>query len=116
MDVKALFHVDDDNDKTMHLALNNIANLLAQIPAEQAEVVLVANGPAARLMVKTSSFQTVEMVRGLAEKNVRFMVCANSIKNAGIDPATLIEGCVVVPAGIVELVRLQAEGYAYIKP
>ena len=28
----------------------------------------------------------------------------------------LIDGCEVVPAGIVELIRLQQEGFAYIKP
>ena len=34
----------------------------------------------------------------------------------GIDPARVWPECEIVPAGLVEVVRLQREGFAYIKP
>jgi len=52
----------------------------------------------------------------LAKKGVRFLVCNNSLLKSNIDPAELLPVIEVVPAGIVELVRLQHEGFAYVKP
>jgi hypothetical protein len=34
----------------------------------------------------------------------------------GINKADLVDGCEIIPAGILELIRLQEAGYAYIKP
>ena len=33
-----------------------------------------------------------------------------------VAPADLWEGCEVVPAGVVEIVKLQREGFAYLRP
>ena len=47
---------------------------------------------------------------------MRVMLCANALADTKIDHARLWPGCSVVPAGLVEVVRLQREGFAYIKP
>jgi hypothetical protein len=44
------------------------------------------------------------------------MVCNNALSMSGINPAELLDLCEVIPAGIVELIRLQHEGFAYVKP
>jgi intracellular sulfur oxidation DsrE/DsrF family protein len=55
-------------------------------------------------------------VEELFGKGVRFLMCNNSLTNLTIDPGELLGGCEVIKAGIVELIALQGDGYAYIKP
>jgi uncharacterized protein len=40
----------------------------------------------------------------------------NALAKQSLAAADLVEGCEIIPAGIVELIRLQQEGFAYIKP
>jgi hypothetical protein len=47
---------------------------------------------------------------------VSFKVCRNALNRFNIAPENLIEGCEIVPAGVVSLIELQQDGYAYIKP
>jgi len=116
MKAKAVFHVDWENDENILMALNNISNLLKSVPPENASVCVLANGAAAKLFRREQAFQYASDILSLSEKGVRFLVCSNSLKNFGISREELVESCEVIPAGIVELIRLQAEGYAYIKP
>lgn len=51
-------------------------------------------------------------IQRLSGKGVRFLVCNNSLNNFGIGQDELVESCEVIPAGIVELIRLQTNGYA----
>lgn len=49
-------------------------------------------------------------------KNVAFSVCSNAMRALGITEDMLCNFVQIVPSGVGELVRKQAEGYAYIKP
>ena len=52
----------------------------------------------------------------LQDQGLRILLCANALADNKIDHADIWPGCDVVPAGLVEIVRLQREGFAYIKP
>ena len=52
----------------------------------------------------------------LAQAGVSFRVCANAMKKVPITKEDLLPCVEVVPAGVVEIVRLQREDFAYIKP
>ncbi len=116
MKIKAVFHIDLEKEERLVMALNNVTNLLKAVPAEEASVYLLANGAAAKLFQRERAFQYVSDIQSLSKKGVRFLVCNNSLNNFDIAREELVGSCEVVPAGIVELIRLQAEGYAYIKP
>ena len=45
-----------------------------------------------------------------------FKACRNALAKFGVSAEDLIPGCRIVPAGVVELIVLQQDGYAYIKP
>jgi uncharacterized protein len=113
---KVVFHVDWEKEECLVMALNNIKNLLKEIPSEQASIYLVANGASARLFRRERALQYAPDMEHLSRKGVRFLVCNNSLNNFGIGKDELAESCEVIPAGILELIRLQNEGYAYIKP
>lgn len=98
------------------MALNNIANLLKQIPPEEASICLLTNGAAVKLFRRKSALQYVSDIHNLSQKGVRFLVCSNSLNNFGISEEELVEPCERIETGIIELIHLQDEGYAYIKP
>jgi len=52
----------------------------------------------------------------LSKVGVKFVACRNALKGQLVDEESLPDFVTVVPAGITEIVRKQAEGYAYIKP
>jgi intracellular sulfur oxidation DsrE/DsrF family protein len=98
------------------MALNNIKNLWKQIPAAEAEACIVANGPAVSLFKNDRAAAYGATVQELHKDGARFLVCRNSLVNLGIAPEDLLEPCEQVPAGILEIIKLQNEGYAYVKP
>lgn len=55
-------------------------------------------------------------VRELLSRGVRIAACARSLRNHGLDPGALVEGMVAVPGGVTEVVRLEADGFAYLRP
>ena len=78
-------------------------------------VVLLANGGAANFLARKDNAQT-EAIEKLAQAGVSFRVCANAMKKVPITKEDLLPCVEVVPAGVVEIVRLQREDFAYIKP
>ena len=115
MKMEAVFHVDTADGAVFSLALGNIANYLAALPDAARRVTLLANGKAV-VLFRQGGHPEENALRELLDRGVTVAVCANALKKNGMDRSELPEGCTVVPAGIVELVRLQNEGYAYIKP
>lgn len=116
MSCSVVFHLDSNDQDRVIMALNNTVNLLKEPYGENAEVRVVANGQAVRLFEKNSASSFAARLAELRQKGVRFQMCNNSLTGLGLKPDELIEGCEVIPAGIVELVRLQQQGFAYVKP
>lgn len=116
MKTKVVFHLDWDEEKRLIMALNNITNLLKEFPLTETAIRLVANGSAVSLFHRDHADAYGSRVEELFNKGVRFLMCNNSLTNLNIDPGELLDGCEVIKAGIVELINLQTEGYAYIKP
>ena len=116
MRTKVVFHLDWDEEKRLVMALNNITNLLKEVPSTEAAICLLANGSAVGLFQRDKTASYGLRVEELFGKGVRFLMCNNSLKNLNLDPGEMLPGCEVVKAGIVALIELQADGYAYIKP
>lgn len=94
-------------------ALRNVRNLLDDLAGE-VEVVLVANGDSVGALAPASPH--AGLVRELLSRGVRVSACARALRNHGLDPADLVAGVVTVPGGVTEVVRLEADGFAYLRP
>ena len=116
MKIKISFHVNRDEEEALLIALNNMENLLKDVQNEEAAVHLVANGTAVKLFQRERAGQYASRIESLFGKGVHFSVCNNSLNSLGIKPEDLLDFCHVVPAGILEIIRLQADGCAYVKP
>lgn len=110
-----VIHVDDNDPKRLNLAFNNYANYAAALPGEDYRVVMVANGPAVQLFTRAQGELGARAAQLMAQ-GLKLCVCNNALKAFGVDAADLWDGVEVVPAGVVEVVRLQREGFAYLRP
>lgn len=115
MNYNLVLHIDSGENDKMNLILRNAANYLNALPGEKFEAVIAANGPGVRHFTMAGS-EFEEKLKDLAKKGVKFRVCANALADNGITKDSLWPFCEVVPAGLVEIVRLEKAGYAYIKP
>ena len=113
---KAVFHIDMDDEKALAIGLVNVTNLLKTIGSQPHDLVMLFNGPAVNALVEKNCVNNATKIIELQKKAVAFKICNLALTNFDIQPADLVPGCEIVPAGIVALIELQNEGYAYIKP
>ncbi len=113
MNYDVVFHVDLDESKILDVAISNINNYFNAIEGKQANVILLINGPAVKLIKQENAPQDLI---DLQEKGLSIRVCQNAINKFSFSKEMLLNGIEIVPAGIIELVRLQNEHYSYIKP
>lgn len=110
-----LIHIDSAEPNVLHLALNNISNFIAGCGDESWNVVVVANGPAIKQFTK-ANLDEGHKVTALAKQGVQFHLCNNAKLAFHIEESDMLEGCEIIKAGMNELVALQNQGYAYVKP
>ena len=98
--------------------LRNIRNHLDTDPSAQVTVVTHAEG-VDMLMEGAKSANGTEyapLVSALKSRGVRFEVCEITLKNRGLNKDQFIQEADFTPSGVVRIVKLQKQGFAYIKP
>ncbi len=100
---------DTTDQKMLYKQVNNVLNAA---PGTQIE--LVFHGPAIVAVLQDTGFFKQELL-AVHKRGVLIAACGNSLKNRGYDPKRLMPEAFIVPAGIVELVKKQDEGWRYIK-
>lgn len=119
---KLAIHVDQNDPAVMNLALNNAENVRHYYEAkgEKVQIEIVAYGPGLNMLVAGESpVEERISAMSLESPEITFAACENThrnmVKKAGKD-VPLMSEAVMVPSGVVRLMELQAEGYAYIRP
>jgi len=115
-------HVDQNDPQIMNMALNNVANMTRYYESQGDTVVveLVTYGPGLNMFVEGKS-PVADRISAMAleMENLSFAACGNTHRamsaKAGKDVALMSEAS-IVPSGVVRLIELQEQGYAYIRP
>jgi intracellular sulfur oxidation DsrE/DsrF family protein len=115
-------HVDESDRQKLNLALNNVQNVRSYYADQGDEVVIevVAYGPGLQMFIDGGS-PVADRIKAMALEgdDVVFTACGNTIanmeKNTG-QKVTIMEEARIVPSGVVRLIELQEEGYAYVRP
>lgn len=112
---KVIFHIDEN--LKWDLLLGNVKNLIEAKNINIFDIEVLANSEAVKNYVsdQDTDAHTIKM-RELNQKGVQFVACNNALKGFNISKDSLLDFVVVVPAGVMELVIKQSEGYHYIKP
>jgi len=111
---KAVIQVSDNDPAKWNLALNNARNAQQELGKENVQLEIVAYGPGIN-MLKLES----EVGGRLAEakdNGVVIIACGNTMKGQKLAPGDMHPAAKIVPAGVVEIIKRQKEGYAYIRP
>ena len=116
--VKVVYHMVDGIDQASR-GLGNIRNHLREMP--DTKIVIVAHGEGINFLLDGAVDRTGktfdDQVAALASQGVEFRVCRNTLTARNILPSKLVLEAKVVPAGVVEVARLQArEGFVYLRP
>lgn len=115
-------HVDQNDPKVMNMALNNVQNVTKyyESKGDTVMVELVAYGPGLMMYIPGKSPVADRIATmSLELENLSFAACGNTHRKmsekAGKEIA-LMDEATVVPSGVVRLIELQEEGYAYVRP
>jgi intracellular sulfur oxidation DsrE/DsrF family protein len=110
---QAIFAVSDADPQKWSLTLGNIGNAIDGLGAGAVEIVLVVYGPGIAMLRKDSP--VADRIAAAQKNGVRIVACQNSMRGFHIEQADLAPGVGVVPSGVVELIRRQHAGYAYVR-
>ncbi len=111
---KVVLQVSDGDPKKWNLALNNARNVQNDLGKDKVDVEIVAYGPGIG-MLKASGPVEPRITAALTD-GVKVVACENTMKNAKLSKADMVPGIGYVPAGVVEIMEKQREGWAYVRP
>ena len=120
--VRIAIHVDENDKFKMNLVLNNAENVTKYYMSkgQKVQIRIVAYGPGLHMLrADTSPVKARIAKMALALDNISFAACGNTkakmMKKSG-KPVPIIAEAKMVTSGVVELVELQRQGWAYIRP
>lgn len=115
---RVVYHLNDGVEQAAN-GLRNIRNHLEVDP--KAKIVVVAHAAGVNFLLKGAKDKNgnefASTIEDLSTAGVEFRACRITLTSRGIDPKQLHDDARLVPSGVVEITRLQAqERYAYLKP
>ena len=111
---KVVLQMSEADPAKWNLALNNAKNIQADLGAANVDVELVAYGPGIG-MLKADSVVGNRIDEALAA-GVKVVACENTMRGQKLTHADMLPKVGYVPAGVVEIMQRQQQGWAYIRP
>jgi intracellular sulfur oxidation DsrE/DsrF family protein len=111
---KVVLQVSDADPAKWNLALNNAANLQKDLGIDDVEVEIVAYGPGIGMLKAGSPVGA--RVSSALQSNVRVVACQNTMAGQHLQKSDMLPDIGYVPAGVVEIMKKQQQGWAYIRP
>lgn len=117
-EIKVVYHLSEGIPQASR-AIGNIRNHLAADPT--AKIVVVTHGLGIDFLLDGATNQMDQPFSGsvsdLSSKGVEFRVCNNTLVSRKISPDKLLMETKVVPSGVAEVAKLQAnEKFVYLRP
>ena len=111
---RVVIQVSDADPAKWALALNNASNIQQDLGADQVTIEIVAYGPGIGLL-KLESVLGARISEAIAA-GVSVQACENTMRNQKMVQGDMLPGIGYVPSGVVQLMKRQKEGWAYIRP
>lgn len=109
-----VLQVSDNDPAKWNLALNNAKNAQAELGADKVNIELVVFGPGIH-MLKADSV-TSNRVADAVKGGIKIVACQNTMDVLKLTKADMQASIGYVPAGVVELMKLQTAGWTYVRP
>lgn len=111
---RVLIQVSDAEPAKWNLALNNAKNIQTDLGAANVDIEIVAYGPGID-MLKSDSI-VGNRIAEAGKAGIKIVACENTMRGQKLTQPDMLTGIGYVPAGVVELMQRQQEGWAYIRP
>lgn len=111
---RLVMQVSDNDSGKWNLALNNAKNLQQAYGADKIDIEIVTYGPGVNMLKLDST--AANRIDEAKQSGVAIVACQNTMKNMKLTEADMLPNTSYVPAGVVEIVKKQRDGYAYIRP
>ncbi len=109
---RVVFQVNEDDSRKWNTILANINNVQEELGRVDVTVVVIGPGLG---MLKADAL-TANRVQDAMAAGVRFVACGNSMQAQHLTKDDMIDGIAYAKAGYVEIMRLQRQGWPYIRP
>jgi intracellular sulfur oxidation DsrE/DsrF family protein len=111
---KVVFQVSDNDPGKWGLTLNNATNVQKDMGAETTDLEIVVYGPGIGMLKSDSP--VAQRIAAALKAGVKVVACENTLAAQKLTHADMLANIGYVPAGVVELMQKQQQGYAYIRP
>jgi intracellular sulfur oxidation DsrE/DsrF family protein len=111
---RVVLQVSDNDPAKWNLALNNAKNIQADLGAANVAIEIVAYGPGIG-MLKSESVVGNRISEALGQ-GVKVSACENTMRGQKLAKSDMLDGIGYVPAGVVEIMQKQQQGWAYLRP
>ena len=111
---KAVLQVSDGDPQKWNLTLNNAKNVQDDLGDDAVDLEIVVYGPGIGMLKGDSP--VAKRIADALKGGVKVVACENTMKAQKLVYADMLPAIGYVPAGVVELIKKQQEGYAYVRP
>ncbi|MFZ2649107.1 MAG: hypothetical protein WA210_03275 [Burkholderiaceae bacterium] len=111
---KVVFQVSDADPAKWNLALNNASNVQQDLGKDNVAIEIVAYGPGIG-MLKLDSVVGTRVAEAM-RSGTSIVACVNTMTKQKLSRDDMLSKIGYVEAGVVQLMKRQEEGYAYIRP
>jgi hypothetical protein len=111
---KVVLQVSDDNPGTWNQALNVAKNVQQEYGANNVDIEIVAFGRGIGIL-KMDSPVANRIDEALAS-HINVVACENTMRGQKLTPKDMLPKIGYVPAGAIEIIKRQQEGWGYIRP
>lgn len=112
---RVVLQVSDGDAGKWNLALNNAKNVQdASGGADKVDVEIVVYGPGIGMLKKESP--TAQRVSAAVKSGVNIVACETTMHAMKLSKADMNPDSGYVPGGVIEIMKRQKEGWAYVRP
>ena len=111
---KVVLQVSDGDAAKWNLALNNAKNVQDSLGADKVDIEIVAYGPGIGMLKADGT--TSNRVTAAVKAGIQVVACENTMIAQKLTKADMNSSIGYVPTGVVELMKRQQEGWAYVRP
>jgi uncharacterized protein len=111
---KVVIQISDNDPAKWNLALNNARNIQEELGAANVDVEMVAFGPGIQMFKIDSAVNA--RIGEATKAGIKLLACENTLRNTKVNKDDIAPTVGYVPAGMVHLMRRQADGWAYLRP
>jgi intracellular sulfur oxidation DsrE/DsrF family protein len=109
---KIVFQMSTSDTNAHKALMKQLSNITSESPETKIQV--ICHGPGLSFIQKDKSV-VVEKVNAAIKKGIKISACEFSLKERKVSKEEILPTASYVKAGILELVKLQKEGWYYIK-